>query len=285
MHRFLKKLGPPIIVLIFGLGVYFYNNSSKRPVIVPQNLKVSFLDVGQGDATLIQTTSGRVILLDGGPDEKILKEIRDEIGPQKRKIDLLIISHPHADHIAGLNYVIESYEIGQIMMCSYSHTSPDYLELLWKIKKEKIRVTKANAGQRIEIDDVILEFFWPPQEKFVFKDLNDTSVVLTVSKKDKGILFLGDLSKDFQDELKFPEGLKIEIVKIAHHGSKDAISADLIDTLGPKYAIISSGWDNPFGHPAAATINLLLQKNIVVERTDLHGSRRFYFNGNGFIKY
>lgn len=284
LKKLFEKYFPLLLAVLFGLGVYYYGNETVRPTQVKDKLTVSFLDVGQGDAALIKTKAGKLILVDGGPDEKINERLREETGPFKSEIEAVIVTHPHADHIAGLNSIFDYYKVNKIYLTGYTHNSPEYLELLSKIKKYNIPAEEISTGKKIDFDEMQLEFFWPPVDtKETFDDLNNTSAVFTLTANNAKILFLGDLSAEYQDKLNLPDDMQVQIVKVAHHGSKNGISEKLLRKIKPKYAVISVGADNSFGHPATQTLERL--NNITTLRTDIVGTIRFILSDTNFIQF
>ncbi len=282
--RLFEKYFPFFLALLFGLGVYYLGSETSQPVQMKDKLTISFLDVGQGDSTLIKTRAGRLILVDGGPNEKIKERLSEEIGPFVGEIEAVIVTHPHADHIAGLNSIFDYYKINKIYLTGYEHNSPDYFELLSKVKEYNIPAEEIFTGKRLYFDEVQIEFFWPPPDSSeVFDDLNNTSAVFTLTADNAKILFLGDLSAEYQNKLNLPDPLKIQIVKVAHHGSKNAVSEGLLGKLSPDFAIISTGADNNFGHPAAVTLEIL--NKITTLRTDQQGTIRFFLAGTNFMHF
>lgn len=282
--RLFEKYFPFFLAVLFGLGVYYYGSETSQPIQVKNKLTVSFLDVGQGDSTLIKTASGKLILIDGGPDEKIKERLSKETGPFSNEIEAVVVTHPHADHIAGLNSIFDYYKIKKIYLSGYEHSSPDYFELLSKIKKYNIPAEEISAGKKVDFDEVQIEFYWPPTDSNkTFEDLNNTSAVFTLTANGVKILFLGDLSAEYQDKLNLPEPTKVQIMKVAHHGSKNAVSEGLTEKLRPDLAVISVGADNNFGHPAGITLEKL--NKIIILRTDMLGTVRFFLSDTNFIHF
>jgi len=284
MQKF-KKAIPYLLLAIFALGVSFIQGDYK-PSVIPneKRTKVTFLDVGQGDSALIQTKSGKTILVDSGPDNIISERLSKELGPFQKQIDYVILTHPHADHIAGLNTLFDRYTFNQIYMSEFTHTSPDYLELLNNIKNYQVTTEKVTQGKELIFEEIKIRFLWPPANYLGnTKDLNDTSIAFSLEVSGSKTLFLGDLPEDMQEKMLENEQLsKIEIVKIAHHGANDGISSNLIQVTEPNYAIISVGAGNSFGHPTNTTLEKL--QTIKVFRTDKDGTVIFYHDGTNFIK-
>lgn len=269
-----KFLVPLFILFLLIVGL---NLTKDVPVSAAPTLKVHFLNVGQGDSTLIKTPNQKYVLVDGGPDKKVITELGKQIPVGKREIEAVVLTHPHADHVAGLNYVLERYQIKKIYLTGVVHTSPDYLEFLEKVKIQKITAEKVTAGKLIEIDGVKLKFHWPGDlSQFSGKDLNSTSAVFELTFGSQSFLFLGDLPAKEQENIVKLLG-KSAVIKISHHGSKYGILEEILTVVNPLYAVISVG-KNDYGHPAPSVISALSSQKIL--RTDEKGTITFETDGN-----
>ena len=258
-----------VLVIIFGyvLSVVF-----QKPL---DGVLINFFDVGQGDAALIKTPQGQTVLIDGGPDTAIISKIDQIIPFYKRRIDAVILTHPHSDHLSGLLAVVDSYEIKTFYLTGVIYGTPEYNELLTKLKENKIPVKSVVAGDRLMLSGgVELDFLFPYsslQEKTV-ENINNSSIVTRLSWDKSSALFMGDLEKEAQPGLN-KELLKSNLLKVSHHCSADAISRSFIGSVSPKYAVISVGKDNSFGHPSRTCLSLL--KSTQVFRTDQDGDIAF----------
>lgn len=275
-----EKLAAPILflgILFFG---FFLVNS--QPVKTGE-MEVVFLDVGQGDAALVKTPHNKYILVDGGPDKEILNKLGEEMLPGISEIEAVILSHPHADHVSGLNYVLDRYRVKSAYLTDSSYYSPDYEEFKKKLIDYNIPAEKYFEGRNIYIDEVSLDAFWPPVNSDLMseKDTNDGSIVFRLSYGENSLLFLGDLSIEKQEEmLKKGKPKKVNILKVSHHGSKTGTSETMLSTVAPEYAVISVGEGNRFGHPSQIALKLLFGTKVL--RTDKRGSIKFNFTKNSF---
>ncbi|MEE9324066.1 MAG: ComEC/Rec2 family competence protein [Dehalococcoidia bacterium] len=228
----------------------------------PDTLRVTFLDVGQGDAILIETPSRHQILVDGGPSPlNIALELGEALPFWDRTIDLLVLTHPDDDHVTGLVEVLKRYEVKEILDTPIAVDSPAYAEWLSLIKTKGIPRTIAQAGQEIDLGgDIQLTVLNPlagPLEGTA-SDINNNSTVLRITYGDISFLLTGDIEG-------FTEGLLVEgnrdlastVLKVAHHGSKTSTTSDFLSVVDPEIAVISVGVENPFGHPHADTLNTL----------------------------
>jgi len=228
----------------------------------PDNrLHVFFFDVGQGDAILIQKGHQQV-LVDGGPDgEKICLELGDKLPFWDRTIELVIPTHPNADHIAGLVEVVKRYGVGQILTSGQESESLLYGEWRRLIEEKGIERTIASAGQRVELaDDMVMEVLHPQERPMrdSSSDMNNNSVVLRLVYGDFSLLLTGDIFVEAEQYLldgRFP--LDSTVLKVAHHGSDSSSGDEFITEVGPQIAVISVGADNAFGHPVSCVVERL----------------------------
>jgi len=257
--------------------------------IPDDKLHVYFLDVGQGDSIYVRTMYNYDILIDGGPDNKVLSELGEVMPFWDRKIDLVILSHPHADHITGLIDVASRYQIGEIIATDAITTSAEYLEWLKLIKDKGIHLTLVNSINEKKIDSKTeLFFLWP---KYNYKDakvdnLNNTSIVFELKQEKFSVLFTGDIEKETQQELSHGEVANrltsgINVLKVPHHGSANFLE-DFLKNVSPNLAVISVGERNKFGHPAESTLKTHKANNIEIFRTDKNGRVEIISNGQTF---
>lgn len=251
-------------------------------------LHVYVLDVGQGDAILIRAPTGEFILVDGGPDAAVVAQI-DRVMPfYERQIDLMILSHPHADHVNGLVEVLKRYEVKQVMMTGVSYKFAGYSAFLEQISQQKIPVVYAGARNDYHLGNLFFDMIFPLQslQGKTFENHNNGSIVFRLIYGQKVFYFSGDA--ELQEEEKIlaaridggrqPNSynasyldLRADFLKASHHGSKTSSSEALLDRMEPLYAAISDGLQNKFKHPHAETIEHLMARKIEILRTDLDG--------------
>ena len=231
-------------------------------VTAPDNrLHVFFLDVGQGDAVLIQRGHQQV-LVDGGPDaDRICLELGDRLPFWDRTIELVIPTHPSADHIAGLVEVIQRYEVGQVLTSGQESESLVYEEWRRLIDEKDVECTIASAGQRVELaGDLFLEVLHPQATLLhdTSSDVNNNSVVLRLVYGDFSLLLTGDIFVETEGYLlDGRSSLGSTVLKVAHHGSDSSSCAEFLDAVEPQVAVISVGADNTFGHPDPGVVERL----------------------------
>ena len=248
-------------------------------------LEVSFLDVGQGDAILIQTPSGQQILVDGGPDpDKVCLELGKGLPFWDKSLDLVLLTHAEDDHILGLLEVLSRYKVKQVMEPGFENGNVAYQEWLRLVSEKNIRRTVARAGQQIELGDGIRMEVLNPQEKFVEgsdQDVNNNSVVLRLVWKEVSFLLTGDIGNEAEEQILY-QGAKLDatILKVAHHGSADSISQHFLAAVDPQVAVVCVGADNPFGHPSGEVMERL-ENQVTADRVYLtsEGSIKFTTDG------
>lgn len=235
-------------------------------------LTVHFIDVGQGDSILIQTPRGQTMLIDAGSNSKadVVKEYLQGLGISK--IDVLVGTHPHEDHIGGLDVVIDNFDIGSIYMPKVAHTTKTYEDVLLAIKRKGLKIKGAVAGMDIPLEGVDAKIL-APEESLESDNLNDYSIVIRLVYQNTAFLFQGDAEKRSEEAI-LGSGAPIEadVIKIGHHGSSTSSTPDYMKAVNPTFAVITVGEDNKYGHPHAETIELLDQLGVVIYRTDEDGT-------------
>ena len=225
--------------------------------IVNPTLKIYFIDVGQGDSTLVITPKNKKILIDGGDGKnKILLPYLLDRGINK--IDYIIISHFDSDHCNGLIEVLEKAKVKKVVISKQSEKSEEYINILEIIKQKNIEIEVVKTQDRITIEkDLYINILNPP-EKLEFKDLNNNAIVAQLVYKNFSMLFTGDIEKAEQELVnKYKHHLKSTILKVAHHGSKTSTSEEFLKYTEPQIALIGVGENNKFGHPNQQTIEKL----------------------------
>lgn len=259
-------------LLIFVSSTYQYNPESA------EKTSIHFLDVGQGDSALVEMPNNAQILIDAGPGRDVLEEVGNLMPYYDRKIEYLILSHPHADHFAGFNYIVDRYEVEKIYLNGYENNTPDYELLKKKIIENNIPIEILKRGDSVNFGNVNIDVLWPQGGKTTLTDINDSSLIFYLRKENDNILFTGDASASVQELINY-DYAEVDILKVSHHGARTGASAKLIDKLKPQYSIFSVGENNRFKHPSQIVINLL--RDSLILRTDLGGTISFELTGAG----
>jgi competence protein ComEC len=250
----------------------FGNNRSTHLADNDGKLSVYFLDVGQGDSTLV-LFSNKSILIDAGEADMGDRVVRDLKALGVSRIDFLVATHPHSDHVGGMQKVLAAFPVGQVLDSGLPHTSSTYEHFLETIEQKNIPYRVAEQGQTIDIDPALTIFVLsPPIERFS-DDPNTNSVVLRISYGTVAFLFAGDMGGESENALvKSGYPLDAKFLKVGHHGSYSSTTSSFLERVRPETAIIMVGKDNPYGHPHQETLDLLKRYGVTVYRTDLDGT-------------
>jgi competence protein ComEC len=249
-------------------------------------LQVSFLDVGQGDAILLQTPGGHNILIDGGPDpQKIVLALSEKMPFWDRTIDLVICTQPQADHVTGLVEVLRRYNVKQVLDPGVPYDSSVYREWLRLIEEEGIEYSIARAGQKIDLGGgIVIDILNPPAHSFLGTscDIDNNGIVLKLTWNRISFLFTADIRPEAEFELMVQRAdLKSTVLKVAHHGSMTSTIPQFLAAVDPDVAVISVGANNRFGHPSPDVVQRLIDRvgEDNVYRTDRHGTIEFITDG------
>lgn len=268
-------------------------------------LHIVFCDVGQGDAVYIRTPTSEDILIDGGPNDKVLSCLGRHMPFYDRTIDMVILSHPQKDHLQGLISVIQRYNVKYFVRGVVSNESEGYKGLVEEVRGKKIPVKNLYKGDGFSLGMVKFSILWPEKEWMVqnlspsisdlsylshlkvlglstTRELNDFSYYLHLSYGTFDALFPGDGDSRVQPEVMERVSLPdVEILKYPHHGSKYGATDEFLDTVKPEFAVISVG-KNPWGHPTKEAIEQLEERTIKYKRTDIEGDVEVISDGRGW---
>lgn len=276
MNKFLNKailIGSFSLLLLGAITSFqfsFFNDGKLHFVVC---------DVGQGDGIFIRTPKGADILIDGGPDESILSCLTNHMPFWDRNIELVILTHPHSDHLTGLLAVLKRYNVSYFYKGGREDKNSNQLTELEKLLKEKgLAIKSLSQGDKFNFKDkVLFTTLWPIKEHAFNADENDQSVVELLSFGDFQTLLTGDLEASYINKIQIKE--PIEILKIPHHGSKTGTTKEMLQKINPGLAIISVGKNNRYHHPAGETLKIIKDLNINVLRTDLNGEIEIITDG------
>lgn len=246
------------------------------PDIPEGSTSVFYVDVGQGDCELIRTPGGETILIDAGTNatgDELVAYIQS-MGIQK--IDKLIATHPHEDHIGGMDEVVNAFTIGDVYLPkvadSQTPTTKTYERLLTAISDKGLQITQGQGGMTVlEEEGVKLEFLAPNSD--LYSGLNSYSIVAKLTCGEKSFLFTGDAEEDSEEEMvALGYDLQSDVLKCGHHGSSTSTCDAFLQAVQPKYAVISCGLDNDYGHPHRETMQKLNRAGTTIYRTDEMGT-------------
>lgn len=254
------------------------NNQNQNDYINTNNdlLKVHYLDVGQGDSIFVELPNNETMLIDAAESyqsENIINYLKNL---NYQKIDYVIGTHPHTDHIGGLKNIINTFEIGKIYMPKVVSTTKTYESLLMAIKDKNLKINTAKAGTSIiDTDDLKINILAPNNSTYT--ELNNYSVVTKITYGTTKFLFMGDSEKLIENEIK--ENVTADVIKIGHHGSNTSSSIDFIKKVNAKYGIISVGLNNKYNLPKEETITNWENSGTKIYLTSTNGTIRASSDG------
>ncbi len=265
-----KRLLWFLILLVCALLSRFVLPETEE--VLPEGLRVFYIDVGQGDSTYIEFPGGKTCLIDAGEQQESDALMSFLARRDTETIDYVICTHPHSDHIGGMQTVIEHFEIGEIYMPKAVHTSKTYEDLLRAIQKKGHTIHTARAGVNIAPEEEVSLEIVAPCNTF-YEELNDYSAVVRITYGETAFLFTGDAEQLSENEI-LDSGVPIwaNVLKVGHHGSSTSNSEAFLSAVSPEWAVISVGEDNSYGHPHKEVLSRLETLGIQVKRTDRDGT-------------
>jgi competence protein ComEC len=254
-------------------------------------VRITVLDVGQGDAILVEGADGGRLLIDGGPDpDRLLVVLDRHIPPWDRRIDAVVLSHPHEDHVAGLALLLDRYRVARVFEPGMRGPGPGYAAWLDRLGRPGAPVRLGLAtGDRLAVDAIRFRVLWPDRGSVPAEPpdtgtgINNVSIVLLGEVGGRRFLLTGDIEQDI-DPVVLARGVpRVDLLKVAHHGSRTATTEAFVEAAHPTVAVASAGADNPYGHPARSTLERLRASGARVYRTDQDGSVTVSFTSQGMM--
>jgi len=265
--------------LLLIVSVAWYLVLAQKP---NQILETIFLDVGQGDSILIKTPQNQSILIDGGPNNKVLEKLGKYIFSLPKKIDVVILTHPHADHVTGLIEVLKRYNIGLIVINGVYLKTDNYNQFLAAAKESGAKVLTAEVGEAIHFGkDLEFDIIAAPDGGATNENnANETSIVGKLIYKDFSIMFMGDAPAQIENKvMAYGEGLKSDIIKVGHHGSKTSSFINFLNAVAPKAGIIEVAEKNIYSLPSPAALSRFAMSGINIFETGQKGDIKVLSNG------
>jgi competence protein ComEC len=251
-------------------------SNTDEPATPSGQLKVHFINVGQGDSIMIQLPGGQTMLIDAGPSDSVVSYLNQQ---NIKKINYLVATHPHADHIGGMAAVIRAFDIEKIYMPRASHTSQTYEKVLLAIKAKGLKILSAKAGTTVlDQDGLKVNFVAPCGSSY--NNLNNYSAVIKIQHGNTSFLLTGDAEAESEQQmLASGANLKADVLKVGHHGSSSSTTQAFLTSVSPKYAVISCGAGNQYGHPHQEVLSRLSSAGVKIYRTDTNGTVIFTSDG------
>lgn len=259
-------------IIFLGAGFLMLREESS------DQLTLAFLDVGQGDAVLISKPRQYDLLIDGGPDPIVLSRLSDILPWYDREIDVIFLTHNHADHYQGLLAVLDKYKVGELIVSALAEPLP--APLLDSLKRHKLSYTKMPAGTQLQLDQTTkLKALWPVAETPI-ADMNDRSLVLELVSGERKVWLAGDAGVAVEEALLKNNLVEdVDIFKLSHHGSDTANSEEFLELLRPEWVVAQAGAGNSFGHPNRRIIKRAERVGAQILRNDERGTVVFQTDG------
>jgi competence protein ComEC len=253
----------------------------------PKELSVSFLDVGQGDAVLIESPGGADILIDGGRDRSVLRGLGRELGLFDRSLDMVIATHPDSDHIGGLAGVFSRYRVGAYLDPGIESGTNAKAALESAVSSERgVKTYEARRGMRIRLDDGVRMDILFPDRDVSLVETNTGSVVLRLVYGDTSFMLTGDAPSAIESWLVALDGenLKSDVLKAGHHGSRTSSGDEWLAAVDPSVVVVSAGKDNSYGHPHEEAVARILESGATIVSTAEEGTITFLSDGKDVVK-
>lgn len=254
------------------------NDSTKSDKIdakVNENFSVSFIDVGQADSVLIRNGNYNM-LMDAGNNEDGEKLVNYFKSLGIEEFTYVFATHPHEDHIGGMDDIINNFKIDNYYMSNKLSTTKTFMDVLDALDGRNLKYTVPNKGDTLKLGDANIKVIYPGDDK---SNINDSSIVLKITYGKNSFLLTGDATSNVERKI-YNEDIKSDVLKVAHHGSSYSSTDVFLDRVKPYYAVISVGKNNIYNHPSNKTLEKLNKRNIKVYRTDLDGTIVFISDGD-----
>ncbi len=270
LYLLMRKCLFPLSIAVFIISLIGWHEYTVFP---DGNTHVHFLDVGQGDSTLITTKEGKAILIDGGPSWETASALARYRSLFNRTIDVMILSHANLDHLASFPTLLRYYHVRTLLISGIGDKSEWYQAIQREATQSGTAIQLLSAGQAVKIDELTLDVLWPPKTigREFLADLNNVSLILRIGDGTHSALFTGD-SEERVEKILVQSGvdLSADILKVPHHGSKTSSSLNFLKKIHAKDAVISVG-KNSYGHPNKDVLSRYASLGIRVRRTDREG--------------
>lgn len=273
------KWGSTILVALCLIVIFYTTRNEEPPAPTAGQMEVYGFDVGQGDSTFIRTKED-AILIDGGNNGKGEDVVRYLQALGVKRLTAVIATHPDADHIGGLDTVLDAYPVDSVYAPRVTHTTETYRDFLLAVKREGVTIKSVKAGLEIPSEAARFTFLAPMTDGT--QDLNSWSAVLRVEHGQDRFLFMGDAPiRTERQLLESDADFSADVLKLGHHGADTSSSLPFLQAVDPKRALISAGKDNAYRHPRPSVLQELKTERITIDRTDQSGTIQYISTGDG----
>lgn len=259
-------------------GTSYPYDDTPAPVPLTGRLKVHFIDVGQGDAILIQTPAGKNMLVDAGDNiygDKVISYLESQ---GVDELEVVVGTHTHSDHIGGLDMVIDHFPVYSVYLPDVTQNTKSFRDVLTAVQKKGLRITTARAGITVPLEGIECQLLAPVKEYYA--ELNDYSVVLRLAYGGRAFLLTADVGTEPENDiLASGANLKATVLKVGHHGSYASSSTRFLNAVGARYGVIMLGQGNDYGYPHDSALQRLSKAGLQLYRTDLNGTIIFSTDG------
>lgn len=256
----------------------------KTNLNLENNMVTHFIDVGQGDCILIQVNNKNLLIDSGTSDSKetIIRYLKNN---NITKLDYVIATHPHDDHIGGMSSIIKTFNVDEFYAPKATSSSQAFEDMIRALKNKNLKIKVAKPNIALDLGPNTTCIMLSPN-KTNYKDINNYSCAMKISYKNSTYLFTGDIEKLAEKEL-LDKGydLKAQVLKVAHHGSDSSSSQEFLNKVSPKIAVISCGFNNSYGHPSKETLDKFKKLNCIIYRTDLNKNIILISDGTNISKF
>lgn len=273
------------IIAVAALLLITFGSSRFQAVERDSSLRLWIFDIGQGDSILFDTNDGHQVLIDGGPDNTVLSRLGQAMPLTDKEIDLVIITHNHADHLTGINEVLQHYAVDDIWISGATYDSQTYKKFVQLVSDKHVKTEDVTAGKTFSVSGLTGIALYPLESMVGANPTNphDANIVTYWQYGATTALMTGDAESE-HEALMLNRGIvkHADILKVGHHGSYTSSSIPFLQAITPKIAVISVGKNNKFGHPHQVTLDHLAALGIPVLRTDQDGTVRFDISTAGY---
>ncbi|NLL71039.1 MAG: MBL fold metallo-hydrolase [Epulopiscium sp.] len=282
----MKKIRLFLLIVVWSFlmaGCVDLTTSNQEKPFKLESMRVHFLNVGQGNAVFIEGGEGQTLLYDVGGDGDVGKQIVDYI--QKcgyESLDVMVISHPHADHMNGAPYILEKIKVHAVYHPKVTHTTQLFEDFVQGVKKANLSLKPVKAGMEIPFGNMQVKVLGPCSD--YYEGLNDYSVVLQVKDEHFSVLLTGDIEALAEEEvISSGKDLHADVLQVPHHGSSSSSTQDFLQKVNPKYSILSLAADNKYGHPHKEVMERLVKLDTEILRTDEQGTIVASYQGDALV--
>lgn len=277
MRNLKKSITILLLILIAAISSFYFMDSGPPATTSGSNLKIDYIDVGQGDSVLIEA-GGKYMLIDAGKAgeaDTVINHLRKK---GVSKLDYAIWTHPDADHIGGGAEIVRTFQIENVLMPDRTHTTKTYENLLLAMKDNGLKITRPKVGDTYTLGDASFILLSPGK---AYEDNNNSSIAIKLIHGNNSFLFTGDAEKEaLEDIMGNGISLKSDVYMAGHHGSDTSTTKELLKAVDPDYAVISVDKNNSYGHPADSTLLMLTEQRTKIFRTDENGTVTAFSDGN-----